>query len=216
MVEAYDGRIFDYTQSNDIVDGAWFNLMQSIEIAITASHLKAIKYWYYTTDEDFAVFMEDDMNLEMSEYWGFTWQELISAMPQNWKSLQMNLIKDYSFPTEIIKFNRRDWGDWGAGCYAISRPYAKELLDIYFQNGKFHLVIEICGDLIPFAENALFVPAKQDAYVFPIFIEEITLPTTFYPKFCETPNKCHNETSAKIVLDWWKAQGKNKTIKDFI
>jgi hypothetical protein len=89
-------------------------------------------------------------------------------------------------------------------------------VDTCFQNNKFHLVVEVCKDLIPFAENVLFGHAIYDAYIFPIFVEEVKLPTTFYPDFCDTISKRHNETSAKIVLDWWKTEGKNKTIKDLI
>jgi GR25 family glycosyltransferase involved in LPS biosynthesis len=218
MIEAYDGRIFDYTQPNDTVSGIYFHQMKSGEIATVMSHLKAIKYWYYTTDEDFAVFMEDDMNLEMSEYWGFTWNELISSMPQNWKSLQMNLIKESDNPvkTSDIKFSRRIWQNWGAGCYAISRSYAKELLDRFCRGNQFYLIIEDRRELIPLIENVLFLSAKDDAYTFPIFVEEVEIKTTFYPHFISTTSKPFQQDSAKTVLDWWKTEGKNKTLKDLM
>jgi GR25 family glycosyltransferase involved in LPS biosynthesis len=181
MIEAYDGRVFNYTQPNDTVSGIYFHQMTSGEIATVMSHLKAIKYWYYTTDEDFAVFMEDDMNLEMSEYWGFTWQELISAMPQNWKSLQMNLIKESENPVQIsdIKFSKRIWQNWGAGCYAISRPYAKELLDRFCRGNQFYLIIEDRRELIPLIENVLFFQRKTIITFLAIYFQCIYELSTF-------------------------------------
>ena len=70
MVTAYDGKIVDY-HHNEIVDGMYFHQMDSGQIAVVMSHLKAIKEWYYHSDTSYAIFLEDDMTFETSRYWKF-------------------------------------------------------------------------------------------------------------------------------------------------
>ena len=80
MVTAYDGRVIDY-RNNELVEGLFFNQMDSGQIAVGMSHLKAIKEWYYNSNTDYAVFFEDDVTFESSQYWNFTWTDILTHLP---------------------------------------------------------------------------------------------------------------------------------------
>ena len=60
-ISAYDGREDDLS---DIVAGRYPTNMSSGEIGCTTSHLKALKHYLETSDSPYAVFMEDDCDLE--------------------------------------------------------------------------------------------------------------------------------------------------------
>ena len=71
-VSAYDGREDDLS---DIIKGRYPENMTSGEVGCVTSHLKAIKHWYETSNSPYAIIMEDDCNLDLVQYWNFTWQD---------------------------------------------------------------------------------------------------------------------------------------------
>ena len=75
-ISAYDGRRDDLSE---IIKGRYPDNMTSGEIGCTTSHLKAIRYWYETSDSPYAMIAEDDLNLDLVKYWNFTWTEFSSA-----------------------------------------------------------------------------------------------------------------------------------------
>ena len=64
-VSAYDGREDDLSE---IIYGQ-YPIISSGEVGCVTSHLKAIKHWMETSDSPYAVFMEDDCDLETVKYW---------------------------------------------------------------------------------------------------------------------------------------------------
>jgi len=95
MIAAYDGRNVDY-KDNELVEGLYFNQMDSVQIAASLSHIKAIKQWYYESSTSYAFFFEDDVTFESSQYWNFTWDDLVSSFPKNWKVIQL------AFDTSVV------------------------------------------------------------------------------------------------------------------
>ena len=141
MVEAYDGRKINYCEENNIVGGQYLHQMDSGQIAATISHLKAISEWYYNSNSEYAIFFEDDMLIESVNDWNFTWDEFISILPENWKTIQLSLIKD-NIKQDDMKLNSRNWWNWSAGSYLIRRNYAKELIDHFYKDNKYFLQIK--------------------------------------------------------------------------
>ena len=45
------------------------------------AHLKAIKYFYEETDDDYCMILEDDVDFSTVRHWNFTWQEFIGLEP---------------------------------------------------------------------------------------------------------------------------------------
>jgi len=125
MIEAYDGRKINYCIENDTVDGVYFHQMDSGGIAAAISHLKAIGEWYNSSDSEYAIFFEDDMSIQSVDDWNFSWQDFVSALPKNWKAIQLSLIKEHGIEDNDMKLNQREWWNWSAGSYLIRRNYAK-------------------------------------------------------------------------------------------
>ena len=79
-ISAYDGREDDLS---DILAGKYPDNMSSGEIGCVTSHLKAIKYWLENSDDEYAIMMEDDCDLEVVKH-GFTWKDWFRAAPAAW------------------------------------------------------------------------------------------------------------------------------------
>ena len=214
MIEAYDGRKDDYRYKPDIVDGFHFETLDSGGIAATISHLKAIIEWYNNSDSDYAIFFEDDMSIESANDWNFTWDEFISSLPENWKAIQLSLIKD-NITHDDMKLNQRVWWNWSAGSYLIRRNYAKELIDYFYQNEKYYLKIKGEENTIPCIEHCLFSLGTGDVYTIPLFYENINFVSTFYQHFIQKTHKDLQIDSSNYVKYWWKIAGLNKSLDDF-
>ena len=213
MIEAYDGRKEDYKNKSNIVDGLHFVSMDSGAIAATISHLKTILEWYYNSDSDYAIFFEDDMSIDSINDWNFTWNEFISILPENWKAIQLSLIKD-DITQGDMKLNQRVWWNWSAGSYLIRRNYAKELIDYFYQNDKYYLKIKGDDNAIPCIEHCLFSLGFENVYTIPLFYENINFASTFYLHFIQNTHKDHQIESSNYVRYWWKIKGKELSLDD--
>ncbi len=206
MITAYDGRIVDY-RNNELVDGMYFHQMDSGQIAVVMTHLKAIKDWYYNSNTDYAVFLEDDVTFESSQYWNFTWDDLLISLPKNWKVIQLALIKEDGIKETDMKFHPRNWWNWSTCAYMITREYAKILIDEYCDEDRYKLKINKDLRLIPLIENIIYLAAGSDAYTFPLFAEDTTHLSTFYPNLIEDTHKGGQIQSSQFILNWWKTKG---------
>ena len=205
IIQAFDGRSVDY-KCSDIVSGPFFNNLDSGQIATTISHLKAIKHWYYMTAEPYGFFCEDDITLETVNNWNFTWNDIIKNLPKKWKIIQLSLIKDNPIEDSEMKLHNRNWNNWAAGAYILTRSYAKELLEA---NNKKDGVYELKSEpnVIPFIENVIYGAINPNKYTLPLFTENTNFESTFYPHFIENKHKKTQKESADFILDWWE---KNK------
>jgi len=214
MIEAYDGRKINYCTDNDTVDGLHFNQLDSGGIAATISHLRAIIEWYNNSDSEYAIFFEDDMLIKSLDYWNFIWQDFIDALPENWKVIQLSLIKENGIEDGDMKLNLRNWWNWSAGAYLVKRNYAKELINQFYQDNKYHLNIKDHYDLIPCIEHCLFLLANTDAYTIPLFYENTNFVSTFYQHFIQQTHKGSQIDSADYFKYWWKIKCKDINLDD--
>ena len=207
MITAYDGRLVDY-RDNELVEGLHFSQLDSGQIAVGISHLKAIKEWYYNSNTNYAVFLEDDITFESSQYWNFTWVDLMNSLPKNWKVIQLALIKEDGINEDDMKFHSRNWWNWSAGAYMITREYAKILINEYCDDDRYKLKINKDLRLIPLVENVIYIAAGTDAYTLPLFTEDTNHLSTFYPNLIGDTHKGGQIQSSQFILNWWKENGK--------
>jgi GR25 family glycosyltransferase involved in LPS biosynthesis len=184
------------------------------------SHLKAIKEWYFNTDESYAFFCEDDLSLETVEYWNFTWEEFFNTLPSNWSCVQLSWVREniFGFSDSQISLRSRCWCDWSACAYLITRSHAKKLIANYYMNGEFF--IDYVGRdvnlrdkwaLFPTAETivfTLFDSEDSNVYGYPLFVEDVTNCQSSFGGI-----GIFNSSSYNTVMEWWKTIGKNLTIR---
>ncbi len=192
----------------------------------TTSHLKAIKDWYFNTDEEFTFFCEDDLSLETVQYWNFTWEELLSRIPPNWECVQLSLVREnmFCFYQNGIKFRPRCWCDWSACAYLIKRSHAKKLIGNYHKNSEFtldykgvdynnRLLDHNCENFLrPIIETVIFTEfcIQGSIFTFPLFVENST---NFSTTWCDNQNQVNTKSYFEII-EWWKTIGNNLTLDE--
>lgn len=185
------------------------------------SHLKAIKKWYFDTDEEYAFFCEDDLSFETVKYWNFTWEEFFNNLPKDWGCVQLCWVREYEmfrFSYSGLKLRPRCWCDWSACAYLITRDHAKKLISNYYRDGTFNL--DYVGNdhaerpewaLRPTAETIIFSKVSP-VYGIPVFVENSLNFKSTWADQVSFPN----EYSYHTVIDWWKTEGKNFSISDLM
>lgn len=173
-----------------------------------ASHLRAMKYWYENYYDDFVVFTEDDISFETVKYWNFTWEQFMKGLPNNWDCIQLCRMREHE---NAVEFRLRQWDDWSAAAYLVTRKYVKKLLDTYYSRGEF--LIEVPGtNLLPCTETMFFT--QGITYSFPLLVESRATRTT-RKNNKDSVNKIGvdvldsidnwHDLSAKFILGWWRA-----------
>ena len=202
-----------FAQCNDIVTGKYSHTLNDGTKGCCVSHLKAIKEWYETTDEEYGFFCEDDLSFDTLKYWNFTWNEFIEYLPEDWTCVQMLPIRgDYN----EIKIRDRYWDDWSVTAYIIKREHAKYVIDNYIINDTYHLELKD-SEIQPLIENILYsTPGK--VYTFPMFIEDIGFTSTFLGGDDDVKDgqKRNHYYAHDFILNWWKDIGVEKTIEELM
>lgn len=196
--------------------------------SIFVAHLKNIKNWYENTDDDYALFCEDDLSLDPIDYWNFTWDDLMSHLPNDWECVQLTYTGE-TFHEGLIRLQKRRWYFWGIQAFLVKREYAKKLLDIYYRDDKIIMKVQdqepyyykgydFLPDFnkYPYAES-LLLRGIGKVYSLPILAENVNFPATFFlndPDFYKEQQKPGHFDSYKISMNWWKTQGYKKSIKE--
>lgn len=205
----FDGRKCDY-RNHPIVKGPYFVSMKSQEIAVSLGHIDMLRHWLSTSDSEYAVFLEDDVNLRNCYNWSFSWKEFFGSLPSDWDCIQMCLIKAEEIPS--ICFRARVTADWSVTAYLMKRGYAQKLVDWYVKGE--HYQIDVPGDpnAIPIVENLMYFPGKT--YLAPLFTEMNTFSTNFTASGKKV--KDYNADSCRDVTAWWLNNGKTTSLDQFM
>jgi hypothetical protein len=201
-ISAYDGRNDDLS---DIIKGRYPDNMTSGEIGCTTSHLRAIKYWYDNSDSPYAIFMEDDVDLQLVKFWNFTWQDFASKIPYDWDVIQLAIICTGDLH---IKLHKRFVNDFSTAAYMVTRHHAEKLLKFHIRDGKYKLdqgvkPRAVADDLIYNSGNTFSIP---------IFLYRIELGSSIHPEHIDIFHKAsHNG-----LLEYWKNKGYDMSIDDLM
>jgi hypothetical protein len=211
-INNYDLKIStEESDSKKIITGHRINELGSIKgHYVTASHLLAIKEWYETTDDNSALFLEDDVSFETANYWNFTWEEFENNLPDDWECIHLGNI---TYGTQRLTYHLHPRITQEFGLFSlIKRSYAKKLIDWYIKDiNLFNFTIPN-AEAWPICENIMYMGGKT--YNLPLLIENINLQSVFPDKGEE--DKCAHINSNTLILNWWKENGDSVNIKEIL
>ena len=192
---------------------------------VVTSHLKAIREWYESTDEEYTLICEDDFSFDTVKYWNFTWKEFFRQLPKDWNLIQLCLIREdmFCFFNPEVKLRNRCWCDWSACAYLISRKHAENLIKNYYPDDFIHLEYKGTDKelrekernsywfLFPHVENIVYSSFEGGIYAFPLFVENVSFNSTW----SGTTDNWLNRYSHDEIMNWWKIKGQDKNLEDF-
>lgn len=201
-ISAYDGRNDDLS---DIIKGRYPETMTSGEIGCTTSHLKAIKYWYETSDSPYAIIMEDDVDLQIVRFWNFTWTDFVSKVPYDWDVIQLAIICTGALH---VKLHKRFVNDFSTACYMITRHHAEKLLKFHVRDSKYKLDQGVKPR--PVADDLIY--NSGNTFSIPLFLYRIELGSSIHPEHIDVFHRASHDG----LLEFWQKQGCDMTIGDLM
>ena len=140
-------HIYERYNENSITIIGEQDILAQCTKGVTSSHLLTIKKWYETTNEEYGLFFEDDVDFQTVEHWNFTLSEFIEGVKDDWGALHLCNVFEYPYDRDTeyppMNIRRRQLWDHGLQCYALKREYAKKIIDYYFVNDCIHLILHI-------------------------------------------------------------------------
>lgn len=106
------------------------------EIACVMSHLKAMKNWLDNCDEDLLMIMEDDCDMSVVNFWGFSWKDFIRGLPFHWDVVQLSVCNPYDL---TMGLHVRFVNDYSTTCYIIRRSHAQKLVNAHCRGDCYKL-----------------------------------------------------------------------------
>lgn len=159
MKDSIDVRIYPETAKPQLTP---------LNIGCSVSQIQVMKYWYENTDENLAIFGDDDMNFNSINHWTFTWKEFLASLPADCHILQLIRMDDWIERYGVdIKLNRIVY--WGTA-RLMTRASVKRLLDILTNADGSYNLIAGGGSHLPGVENILFHNCPG-FYNFPLLTE---------------------------------------------
>jgi len=192
-ISAYDGRDDDLS---DIIKGRYPEMMTSGELGCVTSHLKAIKYWVETSDSPYAIFMEDDVDLDTVRYWNFTWKDFYAKVPYDWDVIQLAII--CTGPLHV-KLHKRFVNDFSTAAYMITRHHAEKLLKHHIRNDKYKLDNGVKPR--PVADDLIY--NSGNTFSIPLFLYKIELGSSIHPDHIDA----FHRSSHDGLRNFWEQSG---------
>jgi predicted GH43/DUF377 family glycosyl hydrolase len=180
------------------------------------SYLNLLKYWYENTDEQYAIFCDDDISFESIDYWDFTWNDFMNSLPSDWDAIQL-LRMDHEWEKKRtldpesfkLKLLRGRW--WGASGM-LSRNYVKRILDAHFKDGVYNINIPHPIEWHKTIENILYLQPESKVYNFPLLLEAFDPLESTYVVYNQTTEQEYSQeknfhrVSRDLFLNAWKEQ----------
>lgn len=201
-ISAYDGREDDLSS---IISGRYPTQMSSGEIGCVTSHLKAIKHWMETSDSPYAIFMEDDCNLDIVKCWNFSWDDFYANIPYDWDVVQIAIICTGNIH---VRLHKRFVNDFSTACYLITRHHAEKLLKHHVRGDKYKLDNGVKPR--PVADDLIY--NSGNTYAIPLLLYKTELGSSIHPEHIDAFHVGNFNAQA----EYWQQNGASIDIRDFM
>lgn len=105
-------------------------------LGCSLSHLKSVRLAYERNDA-YALFLEDDVLLDLWPFWTHSISEYVASLPPDWDASQLGRTNPYAPTTEADR-RRREWKpwrrgtEWGTFAFLLSRKGIQKVYDYFF------------------------------------------------------------------------------------
>jgi len=178
---------------------------------VTSSHLLTIKHWLETTDAEWGIFFEDDVDLSTINYWnGFNFTDIVNRFGTRWECLHLCGI----FESLVALVPRkRETYDFGLQAYIMKRKYASKLVKFYFtEPDPYSINFRMPHGYHTSTENNI-LGSFGITYTFPFFNHNIFFKSKNHHTTTgeQLPSAVYAQ---KIIQDMWKTELLNCNLEE--
>lgn len=109
---------------------------RDVEVACVLSNLESIKDFLSNSSDKYGFFCEDDADVSNFLSIGFTVDELFNSFSNDIGCIQLGISTREDLEIDFYAHKRKPW-DFNTSTYVLSRDYAKEIINKYYENNSF-------------------------------------------------------------------------------
>lgn len=222
------GRVYLNKKYNDmrneitVIPGHFEGALGSGPLGVVISHIKMIREWLETTDEEYAIFTEDDISFKSIEYWNFTWDQFLENLPVGWRCVQLIRMEN---PCTIETFDRMRLNlvntatlptRWWGSSWMMTREYAREIAE---QHNPEKNVYNLWHNTMSIAENILLW-RNDHVCNFPLLFENCRAfestngeETQVRDEAWYDGNRSGRDLTQYMIEHLWRSTGKSLNLK---
>jgi len=209
---SYITERFTDIKDNIIYHGKFAHEVTS-QLGSIISQLNLMRNWYNSTNEEYAIFCEDDASFESIDYWSFTWNEFMQHLPNDWECVQLvRMISPFTPNSDDLSKIDLRAGRWWGTHSLMRRSYVEKLLKktcIGFN--EYNLYVDEIHT--PWIENLLYLNVGM-LYNIPMIVESDKFTTVFHNK--EQQADLSQFQSHQAVRELWRTQGPTLTVQEIM
>lgn len=205
-------------------------LLAKSDASIVMNQFTTIIDWYNSGISETCIIMQDDLSLELIDYWMFDWETIIKSLPYNWDCVQF-----YHCHNEEMRMHlhKRSYGSSSAACYMINRWYAEKLIKMHLQpDNSFKLKNNLKDVSVPkecYSSDDFLLYQIGVSYSLPILCLNQRLSQTpdnkmqedetnedYDPVISIYHNKIHDILASTCVRRWWENESSKYKAEDIL
>lgn len=205
-------------------------LLAKSDASIVMNQFTTIIDWYNSGISETCIIMQDDLSLELIDYWMFDWNTIVKNLPYNWDCVQL-----YYCHNDYLRMHlhKRTYGSSSAACYMINRLYAEKLMKIHLQDdGSFKLKNDLRDITIPkecYSSDDFLLYQIGVSYSLPVLclnqrlsqtpdnkMEDDEIGEEYDPIISVYHNKIYDILASTCTRKWWEVESKNYTAEDIL
>ena len=201
-IAGYDAREDDPSEH---LKGKVPDNVSPAELGCCMSHLKAIKYFYEETDDEYCMILEDDVDFSTVKYWNFTWNDFYAHFPYDYDVVQLAIICTGDLH---VRLHKRFVNDFSTACYVISRYHAEKLVRLHCRDDKYKLDQGVKPR--PVADDLIY--NSGNSFAIPLFLYKVELGSSIHPDHVEVFHKANQAA----LMNYWQQQGASIDITEYM
>ncbi len=204
-------------------------LLAPSDASIVMNQFTTIIDWYNSGISEYCIIMQDDLSLELIDYWMFDWNTIIKNLPYNWDCVQFYHCHDDEIKMHLHK---RLYGSSSAACYMINRYFAEKLIKIHLQeDGSFKLKNDLKDVRIPkecYSSDDFLLYQIGVTYSLPILClnqrlaqspdnkMEVENGEEYDPIISVYHNKIYDILASTCIRKWWETESSKFTLDNIL
>ena len=186
--------------------------------------------WYNSGISENMILIQDDLALDLIEYWPFDWNTLYKNLPYNW-----DIVQFYYCHNDFLNMHLspRIGESSSAACILINRHFVEKLMRMHLQpDGSFKLDNNLRDITIPrecYSSDDWLIYQVGKSYTLPLLClnqrlatrpdnrQEASKEEEMYDEVvAQYHNKLYDILATTVTRKWWETSSKNYSVDDIL
>jgi len=204
-------------------------LLAKTDASIVMNEFTLLIEWYNSGISEHLMVMQDDLSLDLIEYWPFDWNDIVKNLPYNWDIVQFYHCHDHYLKMHL---SPREWHCSSAACFMVNRLFVEKLIQVHLkEDGTFKLDQSLKDMMVPkesYSSDDFLLYQIGKSYTLPLFCLDqklaighdnngsMTFESNQDSIISSYHNKIYDILATTCIRKWWLNESKKYTAEDIL